>query len=126
MTSDPTAGGEVAELVRVRRLTDQEGRKPQQIVRHGRTSSVRYRRARMNDVDQKQKLLFEDLTREQALNRRNRVAADHQIVRGHIERYGEQPAQRLFTPSFAATVQRLSGLGHLELGYTWWGRHERR
>ncbi|MFE7610607.1 hypothetical protein [Streptomyces celluloflavus] len=106
----------------MRRLTDQEGRKPLQIVRHGSTISVRYRRATMDDVDQEQKPVFEDLTREQALNRHNRVAADHQIVHGHIERYGEQPAQRLFPRAFAATVQRLSGLGHLHLGYTWWGQ----
>jgi hypothetical protein len=45
--SDPTAGGVVAEPVRVRRLTDQEGLKLQQIVRRGSTSSVRYRRAMM-------------------------------------------------------------------------------
>jgi len=37
----------VAEPVRVRRLTDHEGRKLEQIVRRGRTSSVRYRRAMM-------------------------------------------------------------------------------
>jgi hypothetical protein len=37
----------VAEPVRVRRLTDQEGQKLQQIVRRGSTSSVRYRRAMM-------------------------------------------------------------------------------
>ncbi|MEU9623482.1 IS630 family transposase [Streptomyces sp. NPDC048155] len=37
----------MAEPVRVRRLTDQEGRKLQQIVRRGSTSSVRYRRAMM-------------------------------------------------------------------------------
>ncbi|MFD7104838.1 hypothetical protein [Streptomyces celluloflavus] len=112
----------MAELVRVRRLTDQEGRKPLQIVRHGSTSSVRCRRATMDDVDQEQGLVFEDLTREQVLDRRNRVAADRQIVHGHIERYGEQPAQRLFTRAFVATVQRLSGLGPLHLGYTWWGQ----
>lgn len=35
------------EPVRVRRLTDQEGQKLQQIVRRGSTSSVRYRRAMM-------------------------------------------------------------------------------
>jgi hypothetical protein len=40
-------GGVVAEPVRVRRLTDQEGQKLQQIVRRGSTSSVRYRRAMM-------------------------------------------------------------------------------
>ncbi len=47
VTSDPIAGGAVAEPVRVRRLTDQEGRRLQQIVRRGSTSSVRYRRAMM-------------------------------------------------------------------------------
>src|SRR3954451_5432546 len=47
VTSDPTAGGAVAEPVRVRSLTDQEGQKLQQIVRRGSTSTVRYRRAMM-------------------------------------------------------------------------------
>src|SRR3954452_15400932 len=47
VTSEPTAGGAVAEPVRVRRLTDQEGQKLQQIVRRGSTSSARYRRAMM-------------------------------------------------------------------------------
>ncbi len=37
----------MAESVRVRRLTDQEGQKLQQIVRRGSASSVRYRRAMM-------------------------------------------------------------------------------
>ncbi|WKX74053.1 IS630 family transposase [Streptomyces sp. XD-27] len=37
----------MAEPVRVRRLTDQEGQKLQQIARRGSTSSVRYRRAMM-------------------------------------------------------------------------------
>lgn len=44
---DPSAGGAVAEPVRVRRLIDQEGQKLQQIVRRGSTSLVRYRRAMM-------------------------------------------------------------------------------
>jgi hypothetical protein len=35
------------EQVRVRRLTDQEGQRLQQIVRRGSTNSVRYRRAMM-------------------------------------------------------------------------------
>ncbi|MFI6029817.1 hypothetical protein [Amycolatopsis magusensis] len=35
----------MAELVKVRRLTDQEGQKLQRIVRRGSTSTVRYRRA---------------------------------------------------------------------------------
>ncbi|GGX47683.1 hypothetical protein GCM10010341_81720 [Streptomyces noursei] len=42
-----TVGGVVAEPVRMRRLTDQEGQKLQQIVRRGSTSSVRIRRAMM-------------------------------------------------------------------------------
>ncbi|MBX9395246.1 hypothetical protein K4749_16990 [Streptomyces sp. TRM72054] len=37
----------MAEPVRVRRLTDQEGQNLQQIVRRGSTNSVRYRRAMM-------------------------------------------------------------------------------
>ena len=37
----------MAELVRVRRLTDQERQRLQQIVRRGSTNSVRYRRAMM-------------------------------------------------------------------------------
>lgn len=37
----------MAEPVRVRRLTDQEGRRLQRIVRRGSTNSVRYRRAMM-------------------------------------------------------------------------------
>jgi hypothetical protein len=45
--SDPANGGAVAEPVGVRRLTDQEGQRLQQIVRRGSTSSVRYRRAMM-------------------------------------------------------------------------------
>jgi transposase len=47
VTSNLTAGGAVAEPVHVRRLTDQEGQKLQQIVRRGSTNSVRYRRATM-------------------------------------------------------------------------------
>ncbi len=37
----------MAEPVKVRRLTDQEGQQLQRIVRRGSTSSVRYRRAMM-------------------------------------------------------------------------------
>ncbi len=37
----------MAEPVRVRRLTDQEGQRLRQIVRRGSTNSVRYRRAMM-------------------------------------------------------------------------------
>ncbi|WP_445403153.1 hypothetical protein ACSMX9_29995 (plasmid) [Streptomyces sp. LE64] len=74
------------------------------------------------DIDDDQELVLEDLTREQVLDWRNRAAADHQLVFDHIDRYGELSAQRLFTRAFVAQVQRLSGLGHLDLGYTTWGQ----
>ncbi|WP_367140709.1 MULTISPECIES: hypothetical protein [Streptomyces] len=73
-------------------------------------------------VDDGQELILEDLTREQVLDWRTRAAHDHQIVHDHIARYGETSAQRLFTRSFVATVQRLSSLGHLDLRYTPWGQ----
>jgi hypothetical protein len=73
-------------------------------------------------VDDDQELVLEDLTREEVLDWRTRAAADHQVVHDHIARYGEHFAQRLFTRSFVATVQRLSGLGHLDLGYIPWGQ----
>ncbi|PNE34696.1 hypothetical protein AF335_09275 [Streptomyces eurocidicus] len=64
----------------------------------------------------------QELTQEQVPRWRNRAAADHQIVHDHIVRYSERSAQRLFTRAFVATVQRLSRLGHLDLGYTPWGQ----
>ncbi|MEU3620111.1 hypothetical protein ABZ725_48710 [Streptomyces sp. NPDC006872] len=73
-----------------------------------------------DDVDQD--LVLEDLTREQVLDWRTRAARDHQVVFDHIDRYGEHSAQRLFTRAFVADVQRLSRLGHLNLGYTTWER----
>ncbi|MEU6444971.1 hypothetical protein [Streptomyces sp. NPDC047046] len=76
----------------------------------------------VTDVDDDQELVLEDLTREQVLDWRTRATHDHQIVHDHIARYGEHSAQRLFTRSFVATVQRLSALGHLDLGYTPWGQ----
>ncbi|MFF7975824.1 hypothetical protein [Streptomyces sp. NPDC007905] len=74
------------------------------------------------DVDDDQELVLEELTREQVLDWRNRAAADHQLVFDHIDRYGERSAQRLFTRAFVAQVQRLAGLGHLDLGYATWGQ----
>ncbi|MDT0614466.1 hypothetical protein [Streptomyces lancefieldiae] len=74
------------------------------------------------DAHDDQELVLEELTREQVLDWRNRAAADHQVVFDHIDRYGELSAQRLFTRAFVAQVQRLSGLGHLDLGYTTWGQ----
>jgi hypothetical protein len=40
----------------------------------------------------------------------------------HINRYGEHSAHRLFTRAFVTDVQRLSRLGHLNLGYAAWNR----
>ncbi|MER5556836.1 hypothetical protein ABT001_35200 [Streptomyces sp. NPDC002793] len=74
------------------------------------------------NADDDQELVLEELTREQVLDWRNRAAADHQLVFDHIDRYGELSAQRLFTRAFVAQVQRLSGLVHLNLGYTTWGQ----
>ncbi|MCS0639893.1 hypothetical protein NX801_30530 [Streptomyces sp. LP05-1] len=73
-------------------------------------------------VDDGQELVLGELTREQVLDWRDRAAADHQLVFGHIDRDGELSAQRLFTRAFVAAVQRLAGLGHLDLGYTIWGQ----
>ncbi|MFD8288031.1 hypothetical protein ACFV2B_07325 [Streptomyces lavendulae] len=74
------------------------------------------------DIDENQELVLEELTREQVLDWRDRAAADHQVVFDHIDRYGEPSAQRLFTRTFVDQVQRLAGLGHLDLGYTTWGQ----
>ncbi|MGA6172556.1 hypothetical protein ACPEIF_20185 [Streptomyces sp. NPDC012600] len=73
------------------------------------------------DVDDDQGLVLEKLTCEQVLDWRNR-AANHQLFFDHIDRYGELSAQRLFTRAFVAQVQRLSDLGHLNLGYISWGQ----
>ncbi|WP_406111929.1 hypothetical protein OG698_48685 (plasmid) [Streptomyces sp. NBC_01003] len=73
-------------------------------------------------VEADHELVLEDLTREQVLDWRDRAAHDHQVVFDHIDRYGETSAQRLFTRSFVSQVRRLSGLGHLDLGYTAWGQ----
>jgi hypothetical protein len=73
------------------------------------------------DADE-QELVLEELTREQVLDWRNRAAADHQLVFDHIDRHGERSAQRLFIRALVAQVQRLSGLEHLDLGYTTWGQ----
>lgn len=72
------------------------------------------------DIEGDQELVLEDLTRQQILEWRDRAAADHQVVHDHIERYGEVSAQRLFTRPLVAMVYRLTGLAHLNLGYTNW------
>jgi hypothetical protein len=69
-----------------------------------------------------QELVLEDLTREQAWTGAPRAARDHPVVFDHIEKYGEVSARRLFTGQSVNQVQRLSGLGHLNLGHTPWGK----
>jgi transposase len=80
VASDQSGAGAVAEPVRVRRLTDQEGQKLQQIVRRGSTSSVRYRRAML-------------LSASAGGNRvpviAQLVAADEDTVREVIHRFNE-------------------------------------
>jgi transposase len=78
--SDPTGGGAVAEPVRVRRLTDQEGQRLQQIVRRGSTSSVRYRRAMM---------LLASAGGNRVPVIAQLVAADEDTVRDVIHRFNE-------------------------------------
>ncbi|WP_228974722.1 hypothetical protein [Streptomyces sp. DH12] len=68
-----------------------------------------------DDVGQEQQLDLEDLTREQVIDWRARAAHDHQLVFDHIDRYGETSGRRLFTSRFVDQVQRLAGLGHLNL-----------
>jgi len=70
----------VAEPVRVRRLTDQEGQKLQQIVRRGNTSSVRYRRAMM---------LLASAGGNRVPVIAQLVAADEDTVRDVIHRFNE-------------------------------------
>ncbi|WP_202456520.1 MULTISPECIES: hypothetical protein [unclassified Streptomyces] len=74
------------------------------------------------DVDDHQALVLEELTREQVIDWRARAAHDHQVVFDHIDRCGELSAQRLFTRAFVSQVQRLSGLGHMDLGFFTWGQ----
>ncbi len=49
------------------------------------------------DVDEDQKLVLEELTREQVRDWRVRALKDHQVVFDHIYRYGEPSARRLFS-----------------------------
>ncbi|MFD3821921.1 hypothetical protein [Streptomyces sp. NPDC058625] len=74
------------------------------------------------DVDDDQELVLEDLTREQVRNWRVRALKDHQVVFDHIDRYGEPSARRLFSNQLVDQAQHLSGLGHLDLGYSTWGQ----
>ncbi|MFJ3883035.1 hypothetical protein ACIPW5_37010 [Streptomyces sp. NPDC090077] len=73
-------------------------------------------------VEDDQELALEDLTREQVRDWRVRALKDHQVVFDHIDRYGEPSARRLFSNQLVDQAQHLTGLGHLDLGYTTWGQ----
>ncbi|MFD4943531.1 hypothetical protein ACFVYE_45730 [Streptomyces sp. NPDC058239] len=50
---------------------------------------------------------------------------DHQVVFdhiGHIDRYSETSARRLFSHQLVDQAQRLSGTHHLVLEHTTWGQ----
>ncbi|MFD3719870.1 hypothetical protein [Streptomyces sp. NPDC058674] len=74
------------------------------------------------DVDDDQELVLEDLTPDQVRDWRVRAMKDHQVVFDHIDRYGEPSARRLFSNQVVNEAQHLSGLGHLNLGYSTWGQ----
>lgn len=78
--------------------------------------------AAVDDVDQEQELVLEELTRDQVRDWRVRAMKDPQVVFDHIDRYGETSARRLFTGRMVDQVQRVAGLGHLNLGYLPWGQ----
>lgn len=74
------------------------------------------------DVDEDQELALENLTVDQVRQWRVQAMKDHQVVFDHIDRYGEPSARRLFSNQVVTEAQHLSGLGHLNLGYTTWGQ----
>ncbi|MGW1819320.1 hypothetical protein ACWCQM_37920 [Streptomyces sp. NPDC002125] len=74
------------------------------------------------DVDDDQELVLEDLTPDQVRDWRVRAMKDHSVVFDHIDRYGEPSARRLFSNQLVNEAQHLSGLGHLNLGYSTWGQ----
>ncbi|MEU9189498.1 hypothetical protein AB0D14_34135 [Streptomyces sp. NPDC048484] len=74
------------------------------------------------DVDDDQELVLEDLTPDQVRQWRVRAMKDHQVVFDHIDRFGELSARRLFSNRLVNEAQHLSGLGHLNLGYSTWGQ----
>ncbi|WP_456340923.1 hypothetical protein [Streptomyces microflavus] len=69
-----------------------------------------------------QELVLEDLTPDQVRHWRVRAMQDHQVLFDHIDRYGEPSARRLFSNRLVEQAQRLSGLGHLNVGYFAWGQ----
>ncbi|MFD5557648.1 hypothetical protein ACFWIA_27880 [Streptomyces sp. NPDC127068] len=74
------------------------------------------------DVDDDQELVLKELTPDQVRDWRVRALKDHQVVFDHIDRYGEPSARRLFSNRLVDQAQRLSRLGHLDLGFSAWGR----
>ncbi|MFE8978579.1 hypothetical protein ACFYM7_34935 [Streptomyces cyaneofuscatus] len=69
-----------------------------------------------------QELVLEDLTPDQVRHWRVRAMQDRQVLFDHIDRYGEPSARRLFSNRLVEQAQRLSGLGHLNVGYFPWGQ----
>ncbi|MFJ9530465.1 hypothetical protein [Streptomyces cyaneofuscatus] len=69
-----------------------------------------------------QELVLEDMTPDQVRDWRVRAMQDHQVLFDHIDRYGEPSARRLFSNRLVDQAQRLSPLGHLNLGYFPWGQ----
>ncbi|WP_456302134.1 hypothetical protein [Streptomyces globisporus] len=69
-----------------------------------------------------QELVLDDLTPDQVRHWRVRAMRDDQVLFDHIDRYGEPSARRLFSNRLVEQAQRLSGLGHLNVGYFPWGQ----
>src|ERR1700722_3954464 len=97
LRSDRVAGGEMAEPVRARRLTDEEGRRLQQIVRRGKHGSVRVRRAMIIMASASDTLV-------PAIARL--VAADEDTVRDVIHRFNARSRAAL-APQWAGGRPRL-------------------
>lgn len=74
------------------------------------------------DVDNDQELVLEDLTPDQVRDWRVRAMKDHSVVFDHIDRYGEPSARRLFSNQLVDQAEHNARLGHLNLGYSTWGR----
>ncbi|MDQ0840421.1 hypothetical protein QFZ68_000101 [Streptomyces sp. V1I6] len=90
----------MAEPVKVRRLTDQEGQRLQQIVRRGSTSSVRYRRAMM---------LLASAGGNRVPVIAQLVAADEDTLRDVVHRFNEIGLACLDPNSLVAAPARLLG-----------------
>src|SRR6478752_2982320 len=99
------AGGVMAEPVRARRLTDEEGRRLQQIVRRGKHGSVRVRRAMIIMASASGTLV-------PAIARL--VAADEDTVRDVIHAFNAKGLAAL-DPQWAGGRPRLIGDGDIEV-----------